>query len=92
MTIETKTTIQLCDIKTVEFECRRCHRIISWPIGAAGKPPVQCACDGSGPWMSAGGETYRGLIELFGLMQRFAKTNGDEFTLRFGVEGLTERK
>ena len=34
MTSETRTTIQLSDIKAVEFECSSCHHRIVRPVGA----------------------------------------------------------
>lgn len=90
MTIETKTTIQLSDIKAVEFECKNCHRVVSWPLDTARNPPFSCECAGSPQWMSVGGDTYRDLTHLIALIQRYGKSNGEQFVLRFTVNGLLE--
>jgi predicted RNA-binding Zn-ribbon protein involved in translation (DUF1610 family) len=42
MTSETRTTIQLSDIKAVEFECVRCHHRLVRPIGTWQTPVFAC--------------------------------------------------
>ncbi len=88
MTVETKTTIELSDIMTVEFECKNCHAATSWPIGIAKIPPVSCACQ-SGVWMAQGGETYTAIADLIALVRRLGKADKEAFSMRFGVKGTS---
>lgn len=84
MTIETKTTVELSDIKTVEFECRNCHSISLWPLDVAKSPPISCHCDGD-QWMTHGGDMFASITRLIELMQRFSKTTKEPFVMRFGL-------
>lgn len=84
MTIETKTTVQLSDIRTVEFECKKCHSISSWPLEIAREVPVKCHCD-SEQWMAYGGDQYAAMARLLMLMQRFSTANNEPFVMRFGL-------
>lgn len=43
MTNETRTTIQLSDLKAIEFECVGCHARIVRPIGVWQFPLVACS-------------------------------------------------
>jgi predicted RNA-binding Zn-ribbon protein involved in translation (DUF1610 family) len=47
MTSETRTTIQLSDIKAVEFECTNCHHRLVRPIGVWQSQWDQCPDCGS---------------------------------------------
>ncbi len=78
MTIETKTTIQLSDVTAVEFTCKNCGRIITWPIGAA-KVPTECDCKPpmQAGWMPYGGETYAGLMRLLTLIKQWGSANNE---------------
>lgn len=84
MTIETKTTIQLSDIATVEFECKQCHSISAWPLKIATAPPLRCHCTDQ-QWMIGGGETYEGIKRLIGAIQRFTELTSEPFIMRFGL-------
>ncbi len=42
MTSEVRTTIQLSDLKAVEFECTQCHARIVRPIGVWSSPLLCC--------------------------------------------------
>lgn len=85
MTVETKTTIQLSDFATVEFECANCHSISSWPLNVAKFPPAKCHCSQE-LWMPIGGDIYRNITDLIELIKRFAGSKGKEpFILRFGL-------
>lgn len=91
MTIETKTTIQLSDVKAIEFWCKSCSRMVSYPIGSARNPPFKCECLGSPQWMGVGDNTYRDLTMLISLIQRYGQTNGEQFFLRFEVDSAPEK-
>jgi hypothetical protein len=85
MTVETKTTVQLSDIASIEFECNNCHRIISTPLLAAKNPQTECECS-SQQWMTVGGDTYRQLTQLIILVQQFSGSRNEPFTMRFGLK------
>ena len=84
MTIETKTTIQVNDVLTVEFECANCHAITSWPVTVAKNPPTQCYC-GKGQWMVHGGPEYAAITDLIALLQQFRKAANPMYIMRFGL-------
>jgi hypothetical protein len=66
MTIETKTTIQLSDITGIEFECKNCHSVTSWPIAVAHNPLTRCHC-GADQWMPHGSALYAAITDLITL-------------------------
>ena len=82
MTVETKTTIQLSDICSVEFECKNCHSVSSWPLGIAKSPPVKCHC-GQEQWMAVGGDDFTAIVTLLKLMQRLSAANNEPYIMRF---------
>jgi hypothetical protein len=86
MTVETKTTIQLNDITTIDFECGKCHMITSCPIQSAQHPQAACACSPQEQWMPYAGDTYRELSKLIELIKRFGGSAKEPYTLRFGIK------
>jgi hypothetical protein len=58
MTSEIRTTIQLSDIKAVEFECQQCHCRIVRPMG--GTQPLVLGCPECGTTWAQ----YRGNMEI----------------------------
>jgi hypothetical protein len=88
MTVETKTTIELSDVTTVEFECNKCHSITLWPLEAAKVPPPKCYCSDQ-PWFTIGGETYEGIASLISLMKRFKEIKKEPFIMRFGIKSVS---
>ena len=90
MTVETRTTIQLSDVTAVEFKCKSCGRVLSWPIEAA-KVPTECDCRGymQPGWMPIGSETYAGLVKLLDLIKQWGRADNESFTLQFVVRGLS---
>jgi Zn-finger nucleic acid-binding protein len=58
MTTETRTTIQLSDIRAVEFECRECRCRIVRPVG--GTQPLLLNC----PECNTTWAQYRGNMEI----------------------------
>jgi hypothetical protein len=85
MTIETKTTIQLSDITTVEFECSNCGGIVSWPIAGTPRIPVSCQC-GAQQWMPIGSTLYVSLCKFIELAKQLGEMTGEHFALRFGIK------
>jgi DNA replicative helicase MCM subunit Mcm2 (Cdc46/Mcm family) len=54
MTVETRTTMQLSDIKAIEFECTHCHAKRIFQIRNFDTPPLNCgSCGESQPWFVA---------------------------------------
>ena len=86
MTIETKMTIQLSDVKAIEFECNNCHRVVTLPLAVAKEPPAQCECKGP-QWMPYGGSMYSDLSGLMHLIGKFGNIDNEPFTMRFIVAG-----
>ena len=85
MTVETKTTIQLSDIKTIEFECAKCHTVTSYPLELAKQAQGSCA-NGCGEWMPYAGDTYKSITQLIDLVKRFGNATSEPYTLRFGIK------
>jgi hypothetical protein len=91
MTIETRTTVEPRDIQTVEFECKKCNKVSSWPIGKITQPPTSCECGvpHSTHWMSPGGDTFTSITHLLDAIKRLAAAEaGEHFRIRFGVNGI----
>jgi hypothetical protein len=84
MTVETKTTIQLSDILTVEFECAHCHSVTAWPLMVAVNPPTKCYC-GHMTWMAHGSPEYVAIADLVTLLKQFSKTPNPAYIMRFGL-------
>lgn len=85
MTVETRTTIQLSDVATIEFECGECSRVVSIPLLAARNPQTGCECSHN-QWMTIGGDTYRQLGQLILMMQQFSGSRNEPFKMRFGLK------
>jgi hypothetical protein len=90
MTIETKTTLQLSDLKVIEFECKNCHRILSWPLENFKEPPLNCDCNARGQWMPHGGDTFASIIKLIRSINQFSQANNEPFAIRFVVRGISD--
>lgn len=87
MTVETRTTFELPDVKAVEFECTACHAKVSFSIEGFKQPPIRCpGCD-SAQWLIPGSEDYMDIVRLVRTMERFLKSNGKLFSLRFELKG-----
>lgn len=89
MTAETKTSIQLSDIQTVQFECKKCHTITEWPLSLGRPPLAKCPSCDEPQWMHHGGETFIALNHLLELMHRFSAADGEGFVMRFGVSSFS---
>jgi len=85
MTVETKSTIEFGDIQTIEFECKNCHFVRSWPIDAFQAPPHECACD-SGLWMALGGDTYSKIKHAVSFIHALKAMTKEPFSIRLGIK------
>ena len=87
MTSETRTTIQLSDLKAIEFECQGCHCRISRPVG--GQQQLMLVC----PECGSSWATHRGVMEyLIATISRLPKAaiiddpnNQAPFIVRFEI-------
>jgi hypothetical protein len=92
MTSETRTTIQLSDIRAVEFECNHCHHRLVRPLGVWQSQWEQCPECGS-LWSH-----YRSMMDF---LARFASQaaksseidkQGKEAPFTVRLEIATEKK
>ena len=91
MTSETRTTIQMSDIRGVEFECTQCHAKIVRPITTWNSPLV-CCPDCGVPW-----NHFRGTMDFLAkTTSQLSKTSALDtqadapFIVRFEI--ATEKK
>lgn len=84
MTIKTVTSIELGDIKTIEFECGTCHPKFAYKIEKFSRPPLVCiACQPNKHLFTE--EDLTDLTHLVEIVKRFSKMGRDRFTLRFEI-------
>jgi hypothetical protein len=92
MTVETSATMELGDIKTIEFECIKCHTRIVYPIESYLHPPTRCsACENAEQWLIHGAEDWADLERLGQILKRFSKTGKGRFALRLGISSIPMR-
>jgi hypothetical protein len=86
MTIETRTTIQLKDIKGIEFECEECHGKIVFAIDNFKNPPVVCSCCRDGKqWLIPESQDFLDLKQLGHIIQWFSSKAPERFTMRLEI-------
>lgn len=87
MTVETKTTIELGDIKAVEFECADCGSKAVLPIAKLATPPMRCSfCQKDTQWLAPGGRDYSDIVTLGRLIGWFSSGEKPKaFSLRLHV-------
>lgn len=90
MTVETKTTIELSDIGDVQFECKNCGFVATYPLRKFRSPPTACGCHQEKQWMTHGGEMYAGISQMVELMRRMSNATSEPFTMRFGLRGALD--
>jgi hypothetical protein len=84
MTVKTVTSVQLKDIKAVEFECGTCHTKVSYSIDRFQTPVATCnVCQPQKQFMVYGSTEYAEWVKFGELVRRFAKTDDNIFTVRF---------
>ncbi len=90
MTVETKTTIQLCDIAEVEIECITCHMRVSWDFHGGGDfIPSHCKkCNA--PFFIERSQEHHELVELLSLITRYSSTA--HYHLKFSLGELKDAK
>ena len=91
MTVETRTTIELGDVKAVEFECSNCHVKMVLPLDKFKQPFVNCRACNSEQWFVPGSEDFNDLIQMIRAMERFSKPS-KHFRMRFDVSAVASRE
>jgi hypothetical protein len=82
MTLETRTTLELKDVKALEFECAKCHTKIAFPITQFSQPPLRCvACDGE-QWLIGGSQDWESISRFAKAIQWFVSKPPKGFVLR----------
>jgi hypothetical protein len=90
MTIETKTTIEMRDIKTVEFECGTCHTKLVYDIDKFTSPMMFCnVCQPTKTLVADRSTEFQDIRHLIHLINRFAQLDPALFRMRFDVTGLS---
>jgi hypothetical protein len=90
MTIETKTTIEMRDIKTVEFECGTCHTKVVYDIEKFTVPMMICyTCHPSKTLVAERSSDDQDIRCLIHMIQKFSKLDPSTFRMRFSVENLS---
>jgi len=85
MTVETKTTLELKDIKAIEFECANCHAKTVFPVAKYENPPTRCASCESPQWLIPGSEEWEGLNRLGKTIRKISESRQPSFTLRLEI-------
>ena len=85
MTIETRTTMELKDIKAIEFECATCHTKLVYPIGKFTHPLMTCnVCQPPKTLVPERGKELEDIKQLVYLVQRFSGEAG-MYVMRFDI-------
>jgi hypothetical protein len=86
MTIKTVTTIELKDIKSIEFKCGTCHTKIVYAMDKFTHPVVSCnVCKPDKQYIEYGSQDYADLIKLGQLIQRFSKLDSQIVAMNFEI-------
>lgn len=85
MTIKTVTTIELKDIKSVEFECDKCHTKVVYAIDKFNHPMSLCnVCKPNIQFFLPDGKEDKALINLVSLVRECSKLSAG-LTMRFQI-------
>lgn len=88
MTIETRYSIQISDIKTVEFECKKCGAASTRQIGDVKKSPYHCP-NCSEIFMGSPSKAEEHFQHLLDLADFFSEMEAElPFRLKLQVKGL----
>lgn len=90
MTVKTLTSIELGDIKTIEFECGKCHTRTAFPIEKFRYPVTVCnVCEPDRQLLIDGGEELSGIVKLGQLIQRLSRLDRERFIMRFEIADVS---
>ena len=85
MTIETRTTVQLKDIKAVEFECATCHTKVVYAMDKFAYPLFVCnVCQPPKTLVPERGKESEDIKQLIYLINRFSG-KPEAYVMRFDI-------
>ena len=94
MTIEIRTTIEMKDVLSLEFECSKCHAKISFPVGTFDAAPIRCtACGDKGEqWIIPGSGEWEDLKRLGQIVRWYSAEKPSPFRLRLELKPAGSQK
>ncbi len=75
MTIETKTSIELSDVESIEFQCEGCGAKVVYPVQSFKGPPIRCSVcpdENQKQWLVPGNQDFSALVALGQTLQLFS--------------------
>jgi hypothetical protein len=92
MTVETRTMLGLEDIKSVEFECIKCHTKTVFPVQEFKAPPIRCSyCENSEQWIVPGSGEWEDLKRLGEILRHSSKLS-QRFAMRLEIKPSASQK
>ncbi len=86
MTIETRTTIELKDIRAIEFECATCHTKTVYSIDQFTHPVFTCyTCHPSKVLVAERSSDHKSIGSLVDLINQLSKLDPTIFAMRFDI-------
>ena len=86
MTFKTVITIELKDIKAIEFECGACHTKVVYPIEKFSQPLMTCnVCQPNKQFFVHGGQDVLDLMKMVKTMHRFSDADMGGLVMRFDI-------
>ena len=86
MTIETRTTMELKDIKAIEFECATCHTKVVYSIDQFSQPVFVCyTCHPSKTLISERSTDHKTIVQLVQLINQLSQLERGVFLMRFDI-------
>ncbi len=86
MTIETRTTMELKDIKAIEFECADCHTKVVWSIDQFTDPLFVChTCSPKKTLVADRSSDHKAIVNLVQMINQLAQLDPKVFVMRFDV-------
>jgi hypothetical protein len=89
MTLETRTTIELGDIRAIEFECAACHARTAIPIEKFNQPPTRCSSCDSKQWLVMGSQDWEDIRRFVGAIRFFSNRAPETFAIRIEITNVS---
>ncbi len=85
MTLQSQATIELADIRAIEFECAVCHAKMVFPVESFTVPPTKCCSCKSEQWMAHGDGEWEDLMRLGEIILWYGKSGNSSFRVRLEI-------
>lgn len=85
MTLETRTTIELGDIKAIEFECAACHAKTTILIEKFTQSPTRCSSCDSKQWLIHGSQDWDSIKHFVEAIRFFSNRPPEAFAIRIEI-------